>query len=281
MSSHSRSPAESNSSAKTSRIVPSTLKTKLPPARSVITAEEYQERVTALEVADAQVQAAEKLLEDATLVAPVNGVISKRMVNIGESISPHETVFELLEVDRVLLVVEVPESRIQSIRNGQRVHVTLRAKDVFGRNRRTLEGTVYQVAEAADDRTGVFEVEIILDNADRTLKPGLVASGRIVVDEIDGFRLPDYAAVMRDGKNLLFIVDLQQNAIAYELTDYVEQEGELILPTLPETHRKVVVAGQHRLVDGRAVEIVDLDGESAAESRPEVSVRTTTVDAGG
>ena len=224
---------------------------------------------------------AEKRLWDATLIAPVDGVVSQRLANVGESVGAHQSVFEILDVHHVLLVIEVPESRIQNVRRGQTVYVELRARDVFGRVRRDLDAKVYQVAEAADDRTGMFEVEIVLDNSERRLKPGLVAVGRIVIDRIEGFRLPDYAAVLRDGKSMLFAVDPLGKAIAYELTEFIEQNGELILHDLPETHRKVVVGGQHRLVAGREVEIFNLEEESAAQPQSEVSVRSASADAGG
>lgn len=48
--------------------------------------------------------------------------------------------------------------------------------------------------------------------------------------------------------------------------DYLEQFGELILFHLPPEHRTVVVRGQHRLVDGREVQILTLDPPTVDES---------------
>ena len=72
----------------------------------------FQQATQQLAVSTAMRDIAEKNLEDAMLIAPEEGVISKRMVNPGESINMHQPVFEIVQVDKVLLTVGVPESRI-------------------------------------------------------------------------------------------------------------------------------------------------------------------------
>ena len=236
--------------------------------RNIITADEYQTMVANLDVARAQVEIAETRLSDATLISRVDGVIAKRLVSVGQSIGPQQTVFEVHQIDRLLLVVEVPESRIPTIRRGQPVTLTLRASDTRGRPLPPVEGTVYRVAPSADERTGVFEVEIIVDNRKETLKAGQIAAARIVLDRVEGFRLPDFATVTRDGQRMIFSVGQDGLAHRYVLRpyDYLEQFGELILFHLPPEHRTVVVRGQHRLVDGREVQILTLDPPTVDES---------------
>ena len=251
----------------------------------IITEAQYQDDVTNLAVAKAQVAIAQaslakaqslrptatKNLEDATLIAPVSGVIAKRLVNVGESVSPHQVVMEIIQVDEVLLVVGVPEAYVGEIRAGQPVHVELLARDRFRRKRPGGEGHVYQVAEAADRTTGLFEVEIKLANDDRQWKPGQIALAHIVLQEVEGYRLPMSSAVVRDGETFLFTVGKDgQPAIAageegkasrFPLGDWIEQDADLILLELPPKHRSIVTRGQHRLVDGREVVLVELDKE--------------------
>ncbi len=249
-----------------------------------ITEQEYQSAVTEATLAEAQYEIAIQNLEDAILKTRINGVISKRMALVGESVNMHQMIFEILELDRVLLVVGVPESRIRDVQVGQDVHVRFIASDAFGRPRDFLHGTVHQVGEAADEKLGLFEVEIVLDNPDGELKPGLVAEAQIVIDQVDGFRVPIEAAVMRGERSILFSVDEEAKAQSFLLGERREQGGELILLELPEEHRRVVVKGQHRLVDGREVEIYDTlpsPGESQDRVDPlpstTVSSRTNAI----
>ncbi len=240
------------------------LRGRTPP---VITDAEYQDRATALALARAQAELAEKQLEEAVLAAPTDGVIARRMVHAGESVSSHHPVFELLKVDEVLLVAGVPEAFIGAIRPEQPVRVELLARDRFGRRRGALEGRVFRVAEAADETTSLFSVEVLLPNPHGSLRPGLIALAHIIVDRMQGFRLPVASAVFRDGATFAFAVDERGKARRFDLADYIEQGNDVILPELSPDLRTVIVRGQHRLVDGRPVTIVAMpDGDSAVKT---------------
>ncbi len=252
-----------------------------------ITESEYQDFVTKVSVAQAQVDTAEaqaaiaaarvqtatKALEDARLVSPVDGVVSARLLNLLESVSPHQPVFEILEVEEVLLVLGVPEAYEAAIRPGQSVHVELLARDQFGRPRPSYQGTVFRVGQSADQTTGLFKVEVLVSNPTGELKPGLIARAGIVVDEIAGFRIPIGAAIFRDSETYLFAAGKDGRAHRVALEDWIEQGRELILQELPAEHRTIVVRGQHRLIEGRKVRIVELEGVPLEQAERDLLLR--------
>jgi multidrug efflux pump subunit AcrA (membrane-fusion protein) len=160
---------------------------------------------------------------------------------------------ELIQVEEVLLVVGVPEAFVGDIQVGQTAHVDLFAQDRFRRKRPSLRGTVHRVAEAADDSTGLFEVEILVPNQEGVLKPGRIGLAHIVVQRCDGFRVPITCAVFRDGKTWLFSVGDDDKAHSFKVERWIEQGPDMILSELPPEHQRIVVRGQHRLVDGRSV----------------------------
>lgn len=238
--------------------------------RNALSDAEFQDRITQVALTEAAVEMAEKRLTDARITAPVDGVISKRYYKAGEAINLHEPVFDMIEVDTVLLTLGVPESEIREIRVGQKVHVNLLARDMFGQQPASIEGEVYRVDEAADDKTGLFEVEVELPNPQGALKPGLVATGRIVVDVVEGFRLPKVAVVFRDGRTSLFSVDAKNAARQSFPQRWIEQENSVVVPVdqLAEESRRVIVRGQHRLIEGRAVQIAPEAGAVPVENPP-------------
>lgn len=257
-----------------------------------ITESEYQDLVTKLSVAQAQVDTAEaqaaiaaarvqtalKALEDTRLVSPIDGVISARLVNLSESVNPHQPVFEVLDVASVLLVVGVPEAYVGALRPGQKVHVELLARDQFGRPRASYQGTVFRVGESADQTTALFKVEVLLPNPAGELKPGLIARAGIVVDEIEGFRIPLGAAIFRDRETYLFTAGADGRAHRLDLDHWIEQGRELIVAELPPEHRTIVVRGQHRLIEGRKLRIVELGGLPLPETEPELLLRSAAQD---
>ncbi len=239
-----------------------------------MTEAEYQKNVTNLQLSEAAEQMVTERLRDSLIKAPVAGVISKRMANVGETVNAHQKIFEIVEVDRMLLIVGVPESRVGEIKVGQPVHVEFLAKDKFGQKPAPMDGTVYLVGQTADDRTGLFEIEVIVPNPDRRLRPGLVAMSRIVIDTLEGFRLPIVSAVFRDGKMLLFTIDKEQKAHSVELDKWITQGPDLILPDLPPENHTVVVRGQHRLIEGREVVIRETNPQSTEVLQADLSLPT-------
>lgn len=265
-----------------------------------VTETSFQQVTQQLAVAKAMQDISEKNLEDAILVAPADGVISKRLVNAGESINMHQAAFEIVQVDKVLLTVGVPESRIiamqrqfnqkrRKLEPASRVGFPNPASDfkVYVRRFETssnlegktvLEGTVYRMAETASDRNGLFEVEVLLDNPNRLLKPGLVAKADFVINELEGYQIPVESVVFNDRTaNLFFAVvssespttkidfagmDLAElpNLVAQlvEIPSYIEQGRNFILPSIPGGHELLVVQGQHRLVEGRPLEAMGM-----------------------
>lgn len=242
--------------------------------RNVITADEYQSTVANLDIARAQVKIAETRLGDATLVSRADGVIAKREANLGQAVGPQQAVFEVHQIDRLLLAVEVPESRIPGIRPDQTVHLTLRSSDARGRQMPPINGKVYRVSPSADERTGMFKVEVMVDNSKGLLRAGQIAAARIVLDRVEGFRLPEFAAVIREGERLIFAVGKDGCAHRFVLQpfEYLDQRGDLILFQLPEKFRTVIVRGQHRLVDGREVEIIRMNPNETPHIQPDVEV---------
>jgi len=114
-----------------------------------------------------------------------------------------------------------------------------------------------------------------LPNLDRRLRPGQIAVADLVIDRIEGYRLPLTSVVYRDDKPHLFLaekteVDVrflfhdlgrwpQFVARMYEIDNFAEQGEDVILKELPSDLRYAVVRGQHRLVDGRPVRVVACD----------------------
>ena len=140
------------------------------------------------------------------------------MVKAGESVSPNQIAFELVENQDVLLVVDVPETRIRELEQRKRdvatdtedsvfrAYVHLEGRDRFGKAWPSLEGEVYRIPEVADARTGLFAVEIRLPNAERLLRPGMVATADIVTARLAGYKIPEAAVIFRQRNAFLFTV---------------------------------------------------------------------------
>jgi membrane fusion protein (multidrug efflux system) len=256
--------------------------------RSAVTDSELQKWVTDLALARARHEIAVKNLDDATLRAPVTATISKRLIKSGEAVSPNQVVFELVENQDVLLVVDVPETKIRELEERMRTlrklrqagqpsrfqaHVHLEGRDRFGKPWPTLDGQVYRIPEVSDPRTGLFAVEIRLPNAERLLRPGMVARADIVTAQLRGYALPETAVLFRQREAFLFTVDREPaemellywklgqhdlfRARRIDLNQWIDQGESIIVPAAETELESVVTRGQFRLASGQLVRVVN------------------------
>jgi HlyD family secretion protein len=137
--------------------------------------------------AEAALAAVNVQLDQQTLVAPRNGLVSRKLVNPGELAAPGAQLLELADLDAVHLTVYIPENQIGLVKIGQpaRVHVDAYPGQDF-------EGVVSFIAQQAEftpqnvqtqeERARLtFAVKIKLNNPDHRLKPGMPADADILL----------------------------------------------------------------------------------------------------
>lgn len=121
-------------------------------------------------------QAAEALarrqLADATVKAPIAGVISMRYINQGEMLAPGARVETIVDDSKMKLKVSVGEMDVPNVHVGEKVAVTV---DALGK---TYDGIVTAISGKADAAHG-YEVEVQLSNGG-DLKSGMFARAEII-----------------------------------------------------------------------------------------------------
>ena len=121
-----------------------------------------------LAAADANVQRLRQLQGFTRVMAPFDGVITRRNVEVGDLVdSSGKALFVLTQMDPLRIYVNVPQSYAQLVRAGQKVVVT--QAELRGR---TFTGEVARSAGAIDPGTRTMQVEINLPNRDGALLPG-------------------------------------------------------------------------------------------------------------
>jgi RND family efflux transporter MFP subunit len=142
-------------------------------ADKVIPLEQLQNLTTQAEVARAQFEAARFNGQSATINAPGDGVVLRRLVEERELAAPGQVVLVLGRRDSGSVVrFAVADRHVVRMKRGDAV--TLRLDAWPGE---TFSAEVTQIASAADPGTGLFAIEALIAPAARTLASGLV--GRV------------------------------------------------------------------------------------------------------
>lgn len=167
------------------------------------TAEELMAAQTAARVAKARADAARVSMERArsnlgyaTITSPVDGVVVRRDVDAGQTVNAGmsaPTLFLIAgDLSKMRILVAVDEADIGRVSEGQTVRFTVPA---FGERR--FEGRVAKVRlqSATVESVVTYTVEVLVDNADKALLPGMTATVEIVVAEASGVLCAPNAAL--------------------------------------------------------------------------------------
>lgn len=191
-----------------------------------------------IEQAKAQIERAQKDLDNTTITSPIDGVITALNTEVGETVivgttnNPGSIIMEIADLSQMLLKAQVDEANIAPVEIGQDAKIYINAY-----TDREYDGKVQKIAlkrQVASDGTGTFEVEILMDLTEgETLYSGLSASTDIVVEHFyDAMIVPSQAVVDRRIE---------------ELPEDIKTGNELI--DLNKTFTRVV----YRVVDDKTV----------------------------
>lgn len=153
--------------------------------------------------AEAQVQIARNALRDAVVTAPLAGIVAKRHVQPGEKVafdSPLVTVVDLkdMELQAVVPAVDVPALAI-----GMPVDLAI---DGFGERR--FSGRIERINPATESGTRAILVYVGIPNADKSLRGGMFATGRIALAaDAPAPTLPQVAIRTEAGQTFVWAID--------------------------------------------------------------------------
>jgi HlyD family secretion protein len=139
--------------------------------------EEVEAALARVAAVDAQLAVFEKMRGDATVVAPVDGIVTLTLADQGEVVAPRMPLFVLTDMDHAWANLFVPEPLMPRLVIGQAAKVLTDAGD-------TLSGTVTYVSpqaeftprnvQTADERSRlVYRIKVTVDNSAGVLKQGM------------------------------------------------------------------------------------------------------------
>jgi multidrug efflux pump subunit AcrA (membrane-fusion protein) len=203
-----------------------------------------------IDAAVASVKLAERELRDASITAPFDGLVEKRLVSLGEFVKAQTPVMSIVRVDPLKLVGEIPEVMAPWISVGQTVEIRVDAYPD-----KVLPGKVSRISPAVNPQTRAFPFEALVANADALLKPGTFARAHLATSRVEPVLTIPYAAMQyRYGVNKAFVVaggklQARELKIGDRVGDRVEVLGGL------EADDLIAITDVDNLADGQAVSI--------------------------
>jgi len=212
--------------------------------------EELDRSITERTLALSNLRKARVEYERGFLRSPINGLVNKIHVDVGEYVDRGTPVIDLVNVVKIKINVNVPEIDVYYFNVGEKAMVTIDALPG-----RSMTGTIDFVAYKADPVTKTFQVRVVIFNQGRDIRPGMIARVAFLRRVIpDALVVPLSSLVDKGGERVVFV---EKNGIAHARTvsigiikeDRVQITGGL------EAGDHLIVVGQTEVEEGIKVQI--------------------------
>jgi multidrug efflux pump subunit AcrA (membrane-fusion protein) len=201
--------------------------------------------------AEAALRLAQIHLKNTTIRAPISGIISKRFLDQGSSVSTTSPIVRIVAMDRVNVLIQVVESELAQIRIGAKAEIYVDAyrKQIF-------RGGVLRISPTVDPESRMADMEIQVDNKDHRLKPGMFARVNLVVQRRNGVLLLSKDSLIREHSHTSVFVHENGRALLREVVLGLEGEKYVEVVSGLQEGEEVIVAGQYELKDMMPVRVI-------------------------
>jgi len=214
--------------------------------KQVSSRQEYDAAEARFKVADAAVREAQTMLGYARVTSPFDGVVSRKLTDVGDLAAPGKPLLEIEERGTLRFEADVPEALIAGVAAGQKIPVSVPAVG------KTFESTVVEVSPTADNssRTFLIKLELPLEKQLRAVQFGRAS---IPVGRAESIRVPAASVLQRGQMEMVFVV--RDGAARIRLVKTGKRFGETVEVLSGLAPGDLVVATTPgSIIDGQPVE---------------------------
>lgn len=200
-----------------------------------------------------RLQQQQRKLNDANIRSSINGIVNKKMIEVGAVVSPGTQLFELVDVSKLKLKVNVNEGQVANLKIGDRVTIQ---SSVFPDEK--FSGKVTFIAAKADETLN-FPIEVeVANNVKNSLKAGMYGTAVFKFpQQAPAILVPRTSFVGSVSSNEVYVFDpAKKIAVARKVVSgRILGENVEILDGLKEGET-VITSGQINLADGTPVTVI-------------------------
>jgi membrane fusion protein (multidrug efflux system) len=233
--------------------------------QDLVTEQVYNDAAYAVERFELELTDARRQLGYTEVRAPIAGVVTERLVNLGDHVKVNQALFRIVDFDSIVARIYVPEKELRRLRKDQEAR--LRADALGGHS---FAGSIDRISPVVDPGTGTVKVTVASPD-EGGLRPGMYVEVELVTALHQNALLVPKRALAYDNDQVFVFrlgeerrVERLKVAALLENADFIEPAGEL------EPGDQIVVAGQSGLKDGGLVRLPgdpDPDEEEGAEEK--------------
>lgn len=189
--------------------------------------------------------------DESTLKSPINGTVTAKYVDAGNIVSPGVAIAMVQDASRVKILFNFSEVHLARINSGKNPLVA--SSDVLGGF--SITGVVTRVYPAVDKATRTVGAEVIVENTDGRLRPGMFMRVDIQTLRKDAVPVIPATALLRSGEDAYVFVAQGNKAVKRPVELGIVGKEFLEVTKGAKEGDTVIVVGHRLLRDGQEIEI--------------------------
>ncbi len=170
--------------------------------RKLLSVEQNDKISYDLETQRATWELAKLELSYTNITAPISGVISRRLVKVGNYMQINQALFQIDNFDPLLAVINVPERELNTLHADQVVRLSVDSIPDHA-----FEGHIQRISPVVDSATGTFRVTCEFRDESGRLKSGMFGRLEITYAQHDDVpTIPRAALIEEDGETAVFVI---------------------------------------------------------------------------
>ena len=186
----------------------------------------------------------------AQVKADFAGIVTAVAADVGQVVSPGQTVVTVARPDIREAVVDIGPDFPVPLRVGLPFTASLQLRPAI-----QVGGQIREIAPQADPVTRTQRVRIALNDPPSSFRLGATVTARLASDQRSIQRLPESAVLSKDGENFVWVVDLPASTVSLRKVDAFRDDGGIQVTGGLEAGTRIVTAGIHSLTQGQHVRI--------------------------
>jgi len=211
--------------------------------RNVSTLSKVDSSRTKRDIDKIQLEIAQINLDKSKVKSPLTGVVKAKNVQVGAFVRRGQELLEIMDISRLLVSLEIPERQIQYIQVGQNVNVRI---DVFPGV--VFSGVVHTRGLEANLQDRNFPIEILLDNPQRELLPGMMARVEMITLAASNEIIVPRSAVLKKGSQQLVYVEKNGMALERLVILGITLRNEVQILSGLQSGDKLIIRGHQFLI---------------------------------
>ncbi len=216
-------------------------------ASNATTRQDFDAADARVKVATAGLNEAETMFGYAKVTAPFDGVITRKLADVGDLAMPGKPLLEIEAPTALRFEADLPEAILDRITMGAKMQVKVASVS------NPLEATVSEIAPVADPVSRTFQVKLDLPKADG-LRTGQFGRVSVPVAEVKLLMVPKKSVIKRGQMELVFVAKDGKAALRLVKTGRALNGSIEVLSGLEEGEQ-VVISDVAKLADGQPVTI--------------------------